>query len=249
MQLWKWKERYWMIYAQDYASFQKMVCLLMLCVSVVGLVYCSMRLLQRSDKTAIFNKRTTIIAEICLCLLSGEVVLGFGKLCAWTDSTQTDTAMGMLQGSIVEIVLLSVFVGCLLTACIMDIESQMVYNYVWWTACLAAGLLLCWKGINIGLELILFILLQEVAFARLYGRADCHAFAACAMIERALGMAMKEYLVHMLLAYVLLAVVQGFKRNIGKNGNLKTPIPFIPYIAVSLFVLIYWEKSAILIRV
>ena len=102
---------------------------------------------------------------------------------------------------------------------------------------------------NIGLELFLFILLQEVGFAKLYGRADCHAFVACAMLERALGMGMKEYLTHMLLAYIFLAIVQGAKRNIGRDGNLKKPIPFLPYITVSFWVLIYWEKSAIFIRV
>jgi len=216
-----------MIYAQDYASVEKKICWLMLCISIVGLIYGSMRLLQRFDKTAIFSKHTTIIVQICLCLLGGEVVCGFGKLT----------------------ILLSVFAGCLLSACIMDVESKMIYNYVWWTAWLAAGIFLCWNEMNIGLELFLFILLQEVGFAKLYGRADCHAFVACAMLERALGMGMKEYLTHMLLAYIFLAIVQGAKRNIGRDGNLKKPIPFLPYITVSFWVLIYWEKSAIFIRV
>ena len=84
-----------------------------------------------------------------------------------------------------------------------------------------------------GVSLLLFGLLQEKIFSRMYGRADCHAFLICALTECAMGFRMKEYLLHMLLALFLLVVVQAIRKNIGKNGNLKKAVPFMPYITIS----------------
>lgn len=219
-----------MSFVQDFVRPERMRELLLLCMNVVGITYGGMRLLQKLDDTVLADRRISRTAEICLCLLNGEIVYGFGEVGSGK-------------------ILLAVFSGCLLSACIMDIESQMIYNYVWWLAWAAAGVYLCWKGGNMDWELFAFILLQEVFFSGFYGRADCHAFVACAVVERALGMGMKEYLIHMLLAYVFLAIVQSMRRNIERNGNLKKPIPFLPYITISFWVLISWEKSAIFIRV
>ena len=151
----------------------------------------------------------------------------------------------------------------LLAACIMDIQSSMVYDYVWWLGGAAGGLLmggmiLAWRrngvqgyeGINaVGerlgmssaqLELlgsvIIFILVQELLFSKFYGRADCHAFSVCALAEGAVGMGMKEYLVHMLLAFGVLAVVQLLRGNVGRDGNLKNPVPFLPYITITFWI-------------
>ncbi len=45
---------------------------------------------------------------------------------------------------------------------------------------------------------------------------------------------MQTLLLHMALAFIQLGVVQAFKRNINQKGNLKVPVPFLPYIACSL---------------
>ena len=71
----------------------------------------------------------------------------------------------------------------------------------------------------------------------MYGRADCYAFCVCAMAETACGMGFAEYLFHMLIAFGILAMVQFARRNIDTKGNLKHPVPFIPYIAAA-FVLV-----------
>ncbi len=226
-----------MIFAPDFVRLAGIIFQWVLCIGVVGGTYGSMRLLQKLDKEAVGNRRVTCAVEICLCLLCGEVVWGLGEA----------DVLGAC--SVEKVMVLAVFAGCLLAACIMDVEGQMIYNYVWWVACPTAGILLYFRDSEISLGFLLYVLLQEVFFARLYGRADCHAFVACAMVESALGMKMKEYLTHMLLAYVFLAIVQGFKQNIGRNGNLKKPVAFLPYITVSFWVLISLGKSDIFIRV
>ena len=46
-----------------------------------------------------------------------------------------------------------------------------------------------------------------------------------------LGMEAEDYLKHMILAYGMLIVHQIYRDNIAKNGRLKKPVPFLPYIA------------------
>ena len=129
-----------------------------------------------------------------------------------------------------------------MAACVMDVESKMIYNYVWWIAGLAGIVLL---GIgnpgNIS-GLIMFTLLQEFFFCRFYGRADCHAFVICAVVITAFGASLQGYLMQMLLACGLLTLVQGIRKNIGKGGNLKEPVPFLPYISVSLWLILFFYQ-------
>lgn len=146
-----------------------------------------------------------------------------------------------------KICLLSVIFACLLFATVTDIETQMVYDYTWWIAGAAIAVMLyiarpCRENI---IELLLFILLQEFFFALFYGRADCHAFAVCAALEGCFGMGMREYLVHMLLSFMILAVVQLVRGNVGRNGNLKIPVAFLPYITIGcgLMFFIYGSKD------
>jgi len=120
-----------------------------------------------------------------------------------------------------------------------------VYQLTWWIATVpAAGLF--WKSLKIAslqtfdtkriLGLILYLLLQEMWFCRFYGRADCHAFSYCAMVEYALGGNLLCYLMHMAMAFFLLFVVQGGRRNIDRNGNLKQSVAFLPYITISFLI-------------
>lgn len=90
----------------------------------------------------------------------------------------------------------------------------------------------------IGVSILLFALLQYVLFMRLYGRADGMAFLVSALAEASLGYDMQMYLLHMILSYLLLSLVQGLKRNIGGKGRLKKPVPFLPYITVGLWMVI-----------
>ena len=95
-------------------------------------------------------------------------------------------------------ILCSLLAGGLLAAACMDAVHSYVYNYVWWWC-------LPWTGILLGLPVseaymedgvcritdrfsiqqaaavALFVLLQQILFAQMYGRADCHAFSVCAL--------------------------------------------------------------------
>ena len=93
------------------------------------------------------------------------------------------------------------------------------------------------------LPLFLFGLLQEKLFSGMYGKADCHAFVVCAIAGSGAGWGMKEYLMHMLLAIMLLAVAQGAKGNVGRNSNLKKGVAFLPYITISFWVLLVAEVT------
>lgn len=75
--------------------------------------------------------------------------------------------------------------------------------------------------------------LQFMLFARMYGKADCYAFCVCAIAGASLGMGFPDYLWQMLLALCLLFPVQLLRRNIGKSGNLKQPVAFLPYITLA----------------
>lgn len=153
-----------------------------------------------------------------------------------------------------RVTLYGILGGCLLMACITDCQSCIVYHFVWWVAGVVGLILLTTalhtEGIQQGHfrksfpiifdgklhSLLLFALLQEKLFSRMYGKADCHAFVVCALVQCASGGDLRQYLQHMLLAFGLLAAVQAGRGNIGRNGNLKTPVPFLPYITIAFWV-------------
>lgn len=126
----------------------------------------------------------------------------------------------------------------LLYGCITDMKSQLVYNFTWWFGGLAAGGLL-WRSLYAGQpaaalwDLAVYMILQFGLFSRMYGKADCYAFCVCAIAETALGMGFRDYLVLMLLSLSLLFPVQLLRRNIAKNGNLRKPVAFLPYITAA----------------
>lgn len=134
----------------------------------------------------------------------------------------------------------SIFAGCLLAAAVMDWWERMVYRFVWLAAGAAAGLLLCGKICDgtVWLHLIIYVVLQELFFARFYGRADCHAFCVCAAMLTVLGMSFRDYLIHMALVFGSLTLIQGMRGNITKNGQLRSPVPLVPYIVAAFWFLV-----------
>ena len=155
-----------------------------------------------------------------------------------------------------EGILLSLLAGGLLAAACMDGENCYVYNYVWWWCLLWTGILLgvscggatvtgSWErtvltGIRQAAAVAVFVLLQQFLFARMYGRADSHAFSVCALISCRWRGEMLWFLIHMLLAVTLLALVQLGKGNVTCRGKLRTPKPFIPYIVITFWGEILW---------
>lgn len=142
-----------------------------------------------------------------------------------------------------EKLLWTVIGGSLLFACVTDSLLGQVYNFTWWIF-IAAALALLWCRRSAVMEswllhsdmpgwLLLFMGLQLLLGGRIYGAADGYSFCACALAESVLGISVTGFLVHMLLAYLLLFAVQLFRRNINRRGNLRKPVPFLPYITAA----------------
>lgn len=140
--------------------------------------------------------------------------------------------------------LLGILAGCLLAACTMDLWEQAVYRFVWQVGSGVAGIILLsvvqreLRDGEVGkialiAGLLLFILIQYMLFGRMYGKADCHAFCTCAIVFAAMGGGFRDYVLHMAMAFLGLALVQWLRGNIASDGNLREPVPFLPYITVS----------------
>ena len=224
-----------MNYGQDCDKFSSRMGCLLFCLAVVFLTYYCLRMLQKLDKEAECIKQqkkgVSPVLQLCVCVLNSEAVFLFGEI--WMFGTDIFPVNNMIW----YVMLFAILAGCLTAACIMDVESCMIYDYVWWLGMIAGVLLLCIGKCDRIMELLLFILLQELFFCRFYGRADCHAFAVCAITETAMGIGMKGYLIHMLVAFSMLALIQGMCHTINNKGNLKQPIPFLPYITGSFWIL------------
>lgn len=136
---------------------------------------------------------------------------------------------------------------CLLFACVTDCRTREVYNVTWWASGAAAVMLLLAEkdrlDMNFLLELGFFIILQLSLFPKMYGRADCYAFSVCAVAEAAAGLSLAGYFLHMLLSFIFLAFVQALRHNIGKGGNLRRPVPFLPYITLAFWALLWYSVT------
>ena len=160
-----------------------------------------------------------------------------GELVFWCGSRYPQSIFWKWE--LLVYIVLGILAGCLLMACHTDCQNCMIYQYVWWTGGVAGAILILMTCfLPKLLPVLIFGILQEKIFCRMYGKADCHAIAVCAMAECAMGLSMKGYLIHMLLAIILLAVIQGIKRNVGRNGNLKKGVPFLPYITISFWIVL-----------
>ena len=138
-----------------------------------------------------------------------------------------------------------ILVSCLLWACYQDQKTRRVYNVTWWIAGPAAvGLcLLQWEQMGSLYEYCIFALLQLFFFGRTYGKADSYAFLTCGICIVSVGGGLQEELLHMLIAYFLLGVVQGIRKNVASNGNLKEPVAFLPYITLAFFFLLWYHGT------
>lgn len=146
---------------------------------------------------------------------------------------------------IIELLLRLLFGGCLLYACVTDVRTYEVYNFTWWVAGAAvAGRFLLQGGIDVRvlLELVFFCMVQLFGFTKLYGRADGYAFCSCAAALASEGGGLAEFVLQMALAFGMLACVQLLRRNIDRRGNLKQPVPFLPYIALSFVLLLFYRS-------
>ena len=147
--------------------------------------------------------------------------------------------------------LLALLLGCLLLACVTDVAINQVHNFVWWIGGASSAVLL-WErlwmtgsiqhGVGMLFGLAIFWMVQLGLFGRLYGKADCYAFCVCAIAETGLGMGLTWVVIQMAFAFSLLVPVQFIRKNITLGGNLKKPVPFLPYITAAFYLLLVFAK-------
>ena len=228
---------------------------LLLSVGAVILTLKIMLYIAMQDKEGSCYSLKMTPVKWLLCLISGQVAFISAVGCV-KEICGRNIWGSKLWLTYTACILLSVLAGSLLMACITDCQNCLVFHFVWWVGGMAGLVLLTltchelWCGCEVSeimmakvffpkaISLLAFGLLQEKIFIKMYGRADCHAFVVCALAECAVGLGIREYLLHMLSAFSLLAVVQAMKGNIGKSGNLKEAVPFLPYITVSFWLIV-----------
>lgn len=124
-----------------------------------------------------------------------------------------------------------------LTVCVItDRKTCKIYDFLQLPASMAGAILCMARPLpaGAGVGLILFALLQYFLFGRMYGQGDVMAFQVCSLYIIGEGGDFQVLLLHMALSFAILGVIQLFRKNIDRRGNLKTPVPFLPYIACSL---------------
>lgn len=178
------------------------------------------------------------------CFLPGRICMLLCLSAGWGLVNPTPPA-GAGKTLILFCIIKSLAFGILMLATLLDMENCRIERIVWGVFLLVTpGIILylckirfrCAWGVV--WQWILFVLLQYLLFARMYGLADCHAFCSCAVLLAASGRGITSMLVHMLCSIVLLGLVQWAKGNVNKRGNLKEPVAFIPYITVA-FLVVY----------
>lgn len=124
-----------------------------------------------------------------------------------------------------------------LTVCVItDRQTCKVYDCLQLPAAVSGAALCLLRPVPVlgGAALICFALLQYFLFMRLYGKGDGMAFQICSLYIIGAGGDLEALLLHMAVAFALLGIVQLLRGNINRKGNLKMPVPFLPYIACSL---------------
>ena len=210
------------------------VCAVVLFSTVGGLFFVG----SRDEKWSLRLTRGGRCRLALLCILNVICIEGAGV------GAESVTGIVSWESVLWKKILWNIFAGCLLAAVVMDWWEQMVYRFVWWAAGAVAGLLLleriCYDTDQLErmMLLVLFVLMQELFFARFYGRADCHAFCVCAAMLAVRGLGFRDYLMHMALVFGGLTLIQMIRGNIAGNGQLRIPVPLVPYIAAAFWFLI-----------
>lgn len=139
------------------------------------------------------------------------------------------------QKSILQDMLSCFFWSSIALAAYCDYCTHYIPDLVYFPA-IIAGVIKFMGCITVGavIELLIFCLLQLILFRRFYGESDCIAFSVCALYISASGKGLSEHIYLMAVTYILLAVVQGVRRNINRRGNLKEPVALLPYIAAAM---------------
>lgn len=119
----------------------------------------------------------------------------------------------------------------------MDIKYQEVYDLFHFINLASMILFIGYTGFPKNyISFLFFAALQLGIFQFMYGQADVFLFCECAAFLMLHNAEIEDYMWHMGIMLIFLAVVQGAKKNINKQGNLKHPVAMTPYIAASFLI-------------
>jgi len=211
---------------------------------------------HEKKKPDVFEKnrwRSVFVGSFGLCAILYVAVQDVPEWCGilpWSDlliwRSVPAAEETLLLRNVLRLAGLSGFAGCLLAACIMDLETKEVYRYVWVTAIIPLAILLRTADKPVSTaewtELVIFILLQQILFSRMYGRADSHAFCVCAAVFIISGDGFAGGVMHMAVSFLLLCIVQIYKKNVTALGRLKEPVAMLPYITAGFCVYMIIRK-------
>jgi hypothetical protein len=133
-----------------------------------------------------------------------------------------------------------VLAAYLLTAALIDVQTQEVYDFLHFIGAGAGIPLFLARAPDTTLLFSVFVywIIQRFWFARMYGMADARAFVVCSLYLGAGGGGLLVYLYHMSAAFLALGIVQALRHNISKTGNLERPVAFLPYIGLTVWIFI-----------
>jgi len=196
--------------------------------TIVICVLLCLQMLMRLDKEHGLEFSACTIRMLCL----GGVVTAI----IWYYTTE---GMEMTERT-VWLLIHIIFLSCSVT----DHQTYMVYDVFQYLGIGLSSYLLLRNPYKlcIGISLILFALMQYLVFMKMYGKADGMVLLTAAVAEASLGYDIRMYLLHMIIAYLLLSVVQGIKGNIGRKGRLAKPVAFLPYIMIGFWVILVSGK-------
>lgn len=197
--------------------------MILLAIEITVLIYLFFKIIYKFDRShnLHMNKKVLVITGVSIILLS--------------------VFLNLRKHYLPRTLLYGVFVAYLITAAITDYQTQLVHDFLHIVGAVAGIILLIiqqpeWHVVK---GLLLFVGIQLFLFRRMYGTADCFTFIVCAIfIACSNHGGLLTYLWHMGATLILLGLIQGFRRNINKKGNLKIPVALVPYIAVTTWIFI-----------
>ncbi len=187
-------------------------------------VFLALRCLMILDKDHGLSFSAGTLRMLCLGSLIAAAI--------WYQST-----VEMEMGARLAWLVIHIFFLC---CGVTDHQTCQVYDIFQYPGILLSAYLL-WNSPHhlwVGVSLILFALLQYFVFMRMYGKGDGMVLLTAAVAEASLGYDISVYLLHMIVAYLLLGLVQGIKGNIGRKGKLARPVAFVPYIVVGFWIIV-----------
>lgn len=191
----------------------------MLIVEILGLTCLFFRIIFRYDPGhgLRLNRKNYLLIGMLACVWGG-----------FLQSRGLPAVSGCLYG---------VLAAYLLTATITDLQIKKVHDFLAIIGALG-GLALCIQerpGWTVIRALAAFLIIQFILFRKMYGLADCLAFAVCALYMAASGKDLITYLLHMGAAFLALFAAQAMQHNINSHGNLKKPVALLPYISTTVW--------------